>query len=333
MSQIGFSSQDDDYKNFHLKQIKLLKSYEAENDVLNLLPLKDGRILICITKSEEDDEKGKRKSMLCIFSSENGFSCDFKKELDIGSVECFEMSDGNVLINYKTNHYEIVKIKKDSIEVISSIKDQLKNIEELLFDNFLMRYTNKDKKIKFRWIYKIYSYNHEMLVMMKDLSELMHKEDTKYICFINKNEFAISTSKKNFFTGEKFYLKFYDINSDKLIKSITIDKASEKASEMFLANKSNLLVDKGYSLYAVVDINSKSVISEIKFPCPNLVFTRLNEKLLLVDGDGPLFLYELEASNNYKLKEQRGGIKFNMIFKYPGNKLIAYEDNIISIYG
>lgn len=331
MSQIGFSSQDDDYKNFHLKQMKLLKSYEAENDVLNLLPLKDGRILICIEKSKEDDEKGKRKSMLCIFSSENGFSCDFKKELDIGSAECFEMSDGNVLIHYNTNHNEIVKIKKDSIEVISSIKDQLNQIEELLFDKFLIRYKNKDKKIKFHRIYKIYSYNHEMLVMMKDLSELMDKEDSKYICFINKNEFAIFARKKNFFTGEKFYLKFYDINSDKLIKSITIGK--QLGGEMFLANKSNLLVEKGDCLYAVVDINSKSVISEIKFPCPNLIFTRLNEKLLLVDGEGPLFLYELEAPNNYKLKDQRGGIKFNMIFKYPGNKLIAYEDNIISIYG
>ena len=331
MNNITFSPNEEEYKNFHLKQIKLLQSYEAENEVLGLLPLRDSRILVYNEIPEGEDNKS--KSMLYVFSPENGFSCDIKKEINVPSISFFEMSDGNVLINYRVDHNEIVKIKKDSIELIYSIKDYLSKVEKIGFDKFLIRYKNKDKKIKLRFIYKIYSYSKENFFMEKDISELMDKQKSENICFINKNEFALSSIQKGFFTGENLYINFYDINSEKIIKSIKIGKTEDADGEMFLANERNLLFNKGYCLYAIVDVKSKSIIGEVKFPCPNLIFFYLNEKLFLVDGDGPLFLYELEDQKTYKLKEQKGGIKHDLIYNYSGNKLVTCDKKKINIYG
>ena len=77
--------------------------------MLRLLSLRDGRILACIEIPEGEDNSSKY----------------IKKDINVPSITFFEMSDGNVLINYRVDHNEIIKIKKDSIELIYSIIDYL----------------------------------------------------------------------------------------------------------------------------------------------------------------------------------------------------------------
>lgn len=58
----------------------------------------------------------------------------------------------------------------------------------------------------------------------------------------------------------------------------------------------------------------------------------INEKIFLYKDSYHLIQYEFDDSNNIKLK---GKEKFRsqLMSKYPGNKLIIYWNNKITIYG
>jgi len=125
---------NDKYENFSLNQMKELCCYESLYDISNLFCLNDGRIIIiqCI-----HDDDGEDQYKLCVYSiKKNRFECDINIDFE-RNIDFIQMNDGNILMIF-SDKIKVVKIKKNSIEEISSEKKRSSTIKKLLNENLLI---------------------------------------------------------------------------------------------------------------------------------------------------------------------------------------------------
>lgn len=315
----------DKYENFHLNEIKELKSFNATDYVAEIYILNDGRILTSEAHTEELEDKYYK---LCVYSADNGFNCDININIDNEMVEYFfQMNDGNLII-IVSKGIKIVKIEKNTIEEIWNEKKKTFKITKLLNENFFI-YSKEDKQKL------LYKYDNGKLISYKNLNELDKKESISFLCQINENEYALFSEKKGILYGTNNYLIFYDMKNEKKIKSIKIGDGKKVFSNFFLLNKDNLIIF-GNDSNILVDVNNKKIKNEFKYELflEDCIF--LNEKLFLYKDRSKLLLYEYKEPNNIILKEKKEiGRCIELISKYPGNKLIIFteKNNKLSIYG
>ena len=147
----------DKYENFNLSKVYISKEFTTKNDVLKLLVLKDKRIL---SQQEYYDDDGDSFYKLCTYSTQNGFICDIN--IDFENVSNFYlMDDGNLVVNEEK--LKIIKINKNSIEVIYNHEKMVKCIKKLSSDLFLVttRASDLPKKAELYSLAKI-KYNKEL---------------------------------------------------------------------------------------------------------------------------------------------------------------------------
>ena len=269
----------DKYENFHLNEIKELKSFNATDYVAEIYILNDGRILTSEAHTEELEDKYYK---LCVYSADNGFNCDININIDNEMVEYFfQMNDGNLII-IVSKGIKIVKIEKNTIEEIWNEKKKTFKITKLLNENFFI-YSKEDKQKL------LYKYDNGKLISYKNLNELDKKESISFLCQINENEYALFSEKKGILYGTNNYLIFYDMKNEKKIKSIKIGDGKIVFSNFFLLNKDNLMIF-GNDSNILVDVKNKKIKNEFKYELFFEYCIFLNEKLFLYKDRSKLLL-------------------------------------------
>ena len=328
----------DKYENFSLNQMKEMCCYETLNDIENLFCLNDGRILI-IQSIHDDDEEDIYK--LCVYSiKKNRFECDINIDFE-RNINFIQMNDGNILMIY-SNKIKVVKIKKNSVEEISSEKKSGSTIEKLLNENLLIKALAEKQpphkaggffdSIFYKRVYDKYLYKYEKgkLICYKNLNELYKNENIRDLCQITDDEYIFIAEKKGLIYGKNDYLSFYDMKNNKKIKTLKLGDAGKYYKNLFLLNKDNLIVF-GYNSIILVGIKNKTIIKVFNYSIyiDDCIF--LNEKTFLFN-DSKLCLYEFEEPNNIRLKEEKK-INDSKMLKLRGNKLISHSyGHKISIY-
>ena len=101
----------------------------------------------------------------------------------------------------------------------------------------------------------LFKYENGNLISYKNLNELYKKEKVKAIAQINSNEYALLSQKKGVVYGTNDYIIFYDMITDKKIKSLKIGNG-ERYGNLLLLNKENLIVFRDYSL-VLIDVKNR----------------------------------------------------------------------------
>ena len=141
----------------------------------------------------------------------------------------------------------------------------------------------------------------------------------------------IYSYKKGKIFGYNEYLVFYDMNADKITKTIKVGNGENLTHQIFLINDNHILFEKEND-YIIVDIKNKIIKSTIEFPCQIFHFLNLNEKKFLAQGDYVLFQCENVNLDNYKITEQKK-FDYEAVSKYNQNKLITHTEKEINIFG
>ena len=325
----------DKYENFNINKIQELQTFTTKNKIRKLLILKDRRIL---TLQEYFNEKGKCLHKLCVYSTTNGFVCDFNIDTDFTDNSHFYLlDDGNVII--EEGHCQIIKVNNNSIEEIWN-GDKLSIKKRLLNNIFLVSRSEPkgEDSPKTIWAFlantkfleELYKYDSGKLIFYKSLNELYKKEKIQEICQINEKEFVFYVNQKGKIYGTNDYLIFYDIESDKKIKTLKVGRG-ENLYEMYLASEDNLII-KGENNIILIDVKNRIIKNECNYDIYPSEFFLINEKIFLYPTKDIIYQYEIENSNTIKLKGNKE-INNSLISKYPGNKLVIYKKCTITIFG
>ena len=334
----NYNPLNDKYENFNINKIKEIKSYITKNEITNMLILKDRRIL---TLQQYYDENGDSFTKLCVYSIKNGFICDIN--IDFENVnEIILIEDGNVIIN--SNQLKIVKFHKNSVEEIWNFEGKVADIKRLLKNNFfiMVKESTKENKNnknnffsaitgKYKRKRELFNYDKGKLLFSKNLDQLyINEERIENICQINDIEYVLYTNQKGKIYGTNDNLIFYDMQSNKKIKTLKVGKG-ENSYEMFLFNNEKLIIGGDNSI-KLIDIKIKKFIKEFKFDIYLDDVIYLNEKSFLYRYSIKLYQYEFKDSNTIEEKEKID-FRNEILLKYPEAKLIAYYDKKITIYG
>ena len=123
---------------------------------------------------------------------------------------------------------------------------------------------------------------------------------------------------------------FYDMLNDKIIKHLKVGKGNNNDG-MILIRKDFLLIEGDGNSIILIDVKNREIIKEYNYV---FFFTQtvcLNENIFLCHS-GKLCQYEFTDSNDIELKEEKD-LHVELISKFPGNRLIIYDDKKITIYG
>jgi len=216
-----YNFSDYKYENFHVNDIKELKSFTTTNEVYKLLILKDGRVLTIQNYSDEDDET---LYTLCVYSIENKFKCDINIDY-MYVLEIYIMNDGNVIQLSKDQNIKVLKVKKHNIEEIWNFEKVSNSLKKLSDDMFLIEVKTKEKFAGNFFgnisIYEkeIYSYDNATLSFYKNIESLEKEKGMEDICLINKNEIAFYAKQKGKIYGKNEYVYFYDIQNNQKFKN------------------------------------------------------------------------------------------------------------------
>ena len=341
----------DEYENFNINKMKELYSYTTKNEVEKFFILNDRRIL---TDQRYYDENGNSFHKLCVYSLINGFICDIN--MDYVQIESFyQMDDGNVIIydsNHKDEKIKIIKIKKNEIEEIWNFDQKPGHCQKLLKDKFLISIqTDKPNPGFFRNIVKkkyekqLYTYEKGKLVHYKDIHQIYEDKNTLNLLQVDENEYIFYTKEENEKTENDSkkekeeedeepeytnFLMFYDMLNDKIIKHLKVGKGDNNDG-MILIRKDFLLIGGNSNSIILIDVKNREMVK--KYNC-DIVITEticLNENIFLYHSR-KLYQYEFKDSNNIELKEEKD-LHVELISKFPGNRLIIYDDKKITIYG
>ena len=342
------SKKNDNYENFNVSKIKELQSFATKNTVSYLGILNDGRIMTYQTYYGEDNTYYK----LCVYSEKNRFICDIN--IDFESVISFDiMHDGYVIINTYEDEVKAIEIKKDKIEEIWKFDKKSKYIITISKNIFLINVIKKNVNAGFFsdvgiTEYELYTYDKGKLIFYKNIHNIYKERSSrkdkgdysKNICHINGNEFVLYVCKKGKIYGSNEYLIFYNMQNDQEIKQLKVGKG-ENGDNMTLINKENLIVE-GEKTIILIDVKNRTIKKELKLDINFSDLIILNEKSFLsyrllshFEGNGYLEQYELEDPDTIVLKEKKefDELDKDLMSKYPGNKLIIYDNKKIIIYG
>lgn len=255
------------------------------------------------------------------------------------------MDDGNIIIKYYGSNGEyikLIKINANNIEEIGNFgKEVGRKFKKLSKVKFLIKAAiNKERNDKnsfFNLISKvtyetgIYVYEKCRLTLYKNIDKILKDEHVIDICQLDDNEFVFYAKQKGAIYGENDYLIFYDIQTDKRIKKLKVGKG-KNSGDMILINKNNLIILGIEEEIKLIDVKNKVKINKFKleiYDFDNIIILNDN-KFLNISSE--LEQYELENPNTIRLKGKKEMDK-ELISKYPGNKLIVYNEKKITIYG
>ena len=311
----------DNYENLDYGNLKLITKIEYKDDCYNLIELKDGRFALIIRKFQKD-------KYLCVYNLKNNNNCDISFNLnDMNSENIFLLEDGNVIIS--GNSIKLIKIFEKNIEIIQIIEsfDEIINLD----NGMLVKYGISSSNT-----FQFYSYENNKLISQKKSIEIANYDiffDTFY--GINKNEIIFIYNYLGFFSNFNYYLVFYDINKDKIIKYLKIDNNIWVKS--YFMNEHRLIINVGSSdddKILVVDLENRS-IQKIKIKCDFSSLVFLSENcFLLQHRNSSLSKYKFNYEGDIDL-EFKGLQKYkgDLFGKCRGNKLIFLGNDNISIYG
>ena len=333
-------NEEDTYDNFKISKISKEKEIYCFEKAIssnfnlnrNLLKLKDGRILLtgtCFVDGEEE------KYGLMVFDPKNDHNCDIKIKFDrIDNHKIIQMEDGNIILHNINKELKVINIKGNEIETLQCLKEinEVDYLFKLSSDKILLIGLESNLDGKYPFHYRIYSYDKKELTQNLDYIDKNEKIMIIYgACLINENEVAILCQKPGKHFGSNNVLFFYDINLNKIIKTIKIDKTSY-IPRLCLINQNELVVFWN-PRFVLVDVNEKVIKDEISFEVfkqANSIIS-LNDKKFLLTFEDLIFLYEIE---NGKIKnKEKTPLKNSFLGKYPGNKLIVEDTLKLSIYG
>lgn len=169
------------------------------------------------------------------------------------------------------------------------------------------------------------------MTLYKNIDKILKDEHVIDICQLDDNEFVFYAKQKGAIYGENDYLIFYDIQTDKRIKKLKVGKG-KNSGDMILINKNNLIILGVEEEIKLIDVKNKVKINKFKleiYDFDNIIILNDN-KFLNISSE--LEQYELENPNTIRLKGKKEMDK-ELISKYPGNKLIVYNEKKITIYG
>ena len=324
----NYNPSDFKYTKFKINKIKMLKKYNTKNEVEKLLILKDGRILTLQAYHDDTEEINYK---LSVYSEANGFVCDINIDFDYVN-EFYLMYDGNVLIDVPKDKTIIMEVTKNNIKKIWVSEKKSKTIKKLSNKIFLANIITKSAgKIKVITEEELYTYNKRKLIFYKNISKLYKDKCIENICHIEDTEYALYVNQKGKIFGTNDFLIFYDMKYEREIKKLKVGTGKNRY-EMLLIKKDTLIIE-GNENIILIDPKTRTTkkIIELDFVFDD-IFT-LNGKIFLYKMKKSLEQYELEDSVTIKLKEVNNEIKYDIISKYPGNKLITYYNKNIYIYG
>ena len=313
----------DNYNSFQISKVKELKSYtipkdDKYNKIDKIFTLKDNKVLMCI--------EGDTNAKFVIYSEKNNdiYNINLNKDIKKQKIHDILQIDDKKIILLLNKDILLIDVNKN--EIIKQI-----SYSNLGF-NFVSMIVLSEKKIGVFYskdintviIYEIYEYENGNLVFRK-------KKETKIIpniwwykiCKINENEVGVSISKSYPFVT-KYYLLLYDIKTDKVIKTLTVDK---EIQGLKLINNNNLLLWDEKKLF-LIDTN-KNIIAKKIAPKESYI-----EKIIPLN-DNKILLYFTEGETVYQYKiEDRKDIIFEQeklmnikyileLIKYVDNKIIA----------
>lgn len=178
---------------------------------------------------------------------------------------------------------------------------------------------------------ELYKYDKDKLIINKNIAKLYKDEGIENICYIHDNEYAFYTKKKGKIFGTNYYIIFYDMKNNKKIKELKIKRGDIVPTYDMVLNKDTLIIDGKDDTIILIDTKIRKIKKEINLALLTSDIFLLNEKTFLYNAK-KLEQYEFKNSI-IEYKESDKKIKADIISKYPGNKIIIYKDNKISIYG
>ena len=332
------------YENFNINKMKELHTFITKNEVEKILILNDGRIVTSQWYRGENLYKDIPK--LCVYSFKNRFMCDINIDFEYIN-EWYKMADDNIIIKDGTSQggqITVIKININNIAIVWNFGKDVSSFQKLSEEKFLIKVITKkvknDENSFFNLIYKcecndgLYSYDKGQLVFLKDIYKIIQGEHIRNICHVGDNEYIFYiTGRKGAAYDENDYLIFYDIENNKEIKKLKVGKG-QNSNDMILINKNNLLliVKEKKTELALIDVKNKIIKNKFKLDIDdidNIIILNEN-KFLYINHE--IEQYEFEDLKTIKLKEKKK-IDKELVSKYPGNKLLIYNKNKITIYG
>ena len=304
-------------------------SFTTEYNITKLYELNDGRIL---TFEEKENHEYSDKSKICVYNINNDIiTCDicYEKEHYFGE-DIIQMDDNNIIItNFK--NIQVIKIKKNSFEIIQII--------ELDSDDYACPEITKfsqekiiidKKKIIYFFIYKNAQLNKE-----KEELRLKYWQHTKCLV-LNENEIAIYYDEDGYIYGTNNFLLFYDMKNYKKIKTLKVG-GYNNGGHMCLFNEKLIIINMMENLI-IVDFKSKKMVNNIKKErfSPGKIVKIDNDYILLSSSsyERLLILYKFvnhNEINEYIAKSISNDMEVCGI--YFNNKLIIIDKkNTINIY-
>ena len=256
----------------------------------------------------------------------------------------YRMDDDNIII--KDGHSQegqitVIKINKNNIEKIWKFEKSVGLFKKLSKDKFLINAIIKKEKneknsffnliSKFEYEKGLYTYNKGQLIFFKNIDKILRDEHVNNVCQIDDNEYIFYAKQKGAVYGKNDYLIFYDIQSNKIIKKLKVGNG-KNTDEMVLINKNNLIIKGGNEEIKLIDVKNKIKKNKFKLEIYDFddIITLNENKFLNISQE--LEQYEFEDLDTIKLKGTKEMDK-ELISKYPGNKIIVYNEKKITIYG
>lgn len=202
---------------------------------------------------------------------------------------------------------------------------------DIIFINTITSEGSSERKSKMITEEELYNYDKDKLVLKKNIAKLYKDEGIENICYIHDNEYALYTQKKGKIFGTNYYIIFYDMENNKKIKELKIKRGDITLRYDMLLNKDTLIIDGNDYTIFLIDTKTRKIEKEIDLSLVISDILLLNEKTFLYNNK-KLEQYEFKNST-IEYRESDTKIKVSLISKYPGNKIIVYKNNKISIYG
>ena len=272
----------------------------------------DQRILIY---HKYEDENNKTKYKLCVYNTNNDFTCDICYEVD--DLEgIYKMNNGNIIIG-ESDNIKVIKINQKSIEIIQDIEEKIYKIYKPTDDRIMIQKISDD--------FVFYCYEEGIIYILEKKTIVNCIYD---LCGVGKNEIAIYYYKEGKIYGYNAFLLFYDIKYYTKDKTLKLGDG-EYGGRIQLANKNTLLLERNNKI-VIIDVNDRIVKKEIKFDYSLDRLIPLNEEKCLIRKNNGIIQYEIYNFN--LIEKERYSIENNFVMKYPRNKLIIANDKIASIY-
>ena len=331
----------DKYENFNINNIKELISFDTNNLNLQIIILKDSRILLHnyprYNRHIKIFSKNFPDPTLSIYSLENNnFNCDFIFETQ-RIYDMIEMDDGHVIIA-QNDGIRIITIGEKEIIIEKKIRDNIFNLYKLSNDKFLSVLYEKTLQ-KSITILKIYPFKDGEI---KDNYIIIIEKEDLDIYVVDENQVALSFIQKGIF-GYNTFIIFYDIKNDKQIKSLKFDDLNN--IDIFSLNSEYAILRKeeiNTNKKVMILFNKKKYKIEEEILLDDLFYSLipLNDKYFLTfdKKNRKINQYEfiMNNKNKIKLKEVKEIKDKDNIYsfgKYPGNKIYLEFSGNICIYG